>query len=310
MAIIRKEAYYSSNDGMHKVRALIWADDTASPIGVLQISHGVCEHIARYDAFARYLVKSGFVVCGNDHLGHGKTSATISDLGWMEPGDHLNMLRDINALYHIMHKRYPSLPYFLFGHSMGSFLARLYAAQFHDELSGLILCGTMQLPAPVLLMNDPVQKLLDRLPEQFSMGDMSNAAFGKVTKKLLKEDDDLAWISKNKQNLENWRADPYCGFPIGNELARELVTLAVKACMPGTVRSLPADYPVMVISGGKDPVGFFGRGVIAFTDQLMEAGVIPEVILYPGDRHEILNEEDHMKVFADVVSFLLKCLHN
>ena len=166
----------------------------------------------------------------------------------------------------------------------------------------------MQLPPPVLLMNDPVQKLLDRLPEQFSMGDLSNAAFGKITKKLLKEEDDLAWISKNKHNLENWRADPYCGFPIGNELARELVTLAVKACMPGTVHALPADYPVMVISGGKDPVGFFGRGVIAFTDQLMEAGVIPEVILYPGDRHEILNEEDNAKVFADVVSFLLKCL--
>ena len=308
MAIIRKEAYYSSNDGMHKVRALIWADEAADPIGVLQIAHGVCEHIARYDAFARYLAEAGFVVCGNDHLGHGKTSATISDLGWMEPGDHLNMLRDMNTLYRIMHKRYPSVPYFLFGHSMGSFLARLYAAQFHEDLAGLILCGTMQLPPPVLLMNDPVQKLLDRLPEQFSMGDLSNAAFGKITKKLLKEEDDLAWISKNKHNLENWRADPYCGFPIGNELARELVTLAVKACMPGTVHALPADYPVMVISGGKDPVGFFGRGVIAFTDQLMETGVIPEVILYPGDRHEILNEEDNAKVFADVVSFLLKCL--
>ena len=308
MSIIRKEAYYTSNDGRHKVRALVWADDAAAPVGVVQIAHGVCEHIARYDAFARYLAQAGFVVCGNDHLGHGKTSVTIGDLGWMEPGDHLNMLRDMNTLFRIMRKRYPALPYFLFGHSMGSFLARLYASQFASELSGLIVCGTMQLPAPILLMNDPAQKLLDRLPPQFSMGDMANAAFGKVTKKLLKDDDDLAWISKSKQNLEYWRQDPYCGFPIGNELARELVTLAVKASMPSAVNALPEGFPVMVISGAKDPVGFFGRGVIAFTDRLMEAGIIPEVILYPGDRHEILNEEDQVKVFADVTSFLLKCL--
>lgn len=308
MAIVCKEAYYSSNDGMHRVRALIWADDAAAPRGVVQIAHGVCEHIGRYDAFARYLVKEGFVVCGNDHLGHGKTSVTIGDLGYMEPGDHLNMLRDMNALHRIMAKRCPGVPYFLFGHSMGSLLARLYVSQFAADLAGAVFCGTLQLPAPVLLLNDPVQALMDRLPQQFSMGDLANAAFGKLTSKLLKEEDPLAWISRNKENIENWNNDPYCGFPIGNELARELVTLAVKACMPGTFRGLPQDFPVMVISGAKDPVGFFGHGVIAFSDRLMEAGVIPEVILYPGDRHEILNESDREKVFADVSSFLLKAL--
>lgn len=306
MSIKKTEAYFHSNDGKHQVHTLIWQNDDVTHHGVVQIAHGVCEHIGRYDEFARYLADAGFVVCGNDHLGHGKTSVSIGDLGWMEPDDHMNMLRDMNTLFRIMRKRYPDLPYFMFGHSMGSFLVRLYAAQFASELSGMILCGTMQLPAPVLLMNDPVQKLMDRLPPNFDMGDMANAAFGKVTKKLLKDDDDLAWISRNKDNLARWREDPYAGFPVGNELAGELVSLAVKAGMPKTVRRLPADFPVMLISGAKDPVGFFGRGVIAYSDLLLQAGIIPEVILYPADRHEILNEEDREKVFADVVSFLTR----
>lgn len=306
MSINITEAYFHSNDGKHQVHTLIWQTNAKEHRGIVQIAHGVCEHIGRYDEFAHYLANAGYIVCGNDHLGHGKTSASISDLGWMEADDHLNMLRDMNTLFRIMHKRYPELPYYLFGHSMGSFLVRLYAAQFASDLSGIILCGTMQLPAPVLLMNDPVQKLLDRLPPDFDMGDMANAAFGKFTKKLLKEDDDLSWISKNKENLAHWREDPYAGFPVGNELARELVSLAVKAGMPKTVRRLPAGFPVMLISGAKDPVGFFGRGVIAYSDLLMQADIIPEVILYPGDRHEILNEEDREKVYADVVSFLMR----
>ena len=309
MAIIKKEAYFQSNDGKHRVRTLIWTDDAVSPCGVVQIAHGVCEHIGRYDEFARYLAQAGYVVCGNDHLGHGKTSISIADLGYLEPGDHIHMLQDMNTLYRIMHKRYPDLPYIMFGHSMGSFLVRLYASQFASELAGIILCGTMQLPAPLLLMNDPVQKLMDRLPPNFNMGDLSNVAFGKLTKKALKEEDDLAWISRNKENLARWREDPYAGFTVGNELARELLSLAVKAGMPSTVKRLPADFPVMLISGAKDPVGFFGRGVIAYSDMLMQADVIPEVILYPGDRHEILNEEDREKVYADIASFLLRTLY-
>ena len=304
MALKTTEAYYHSSDGMDRVHAMIWADPDLPVRGVVQIAHGVCEHIARYAPFARFLTNAGFVVCGNDHLGHGRTAPVISDLGFVEEGSHLHMIRDMRTLHMIMRKRYPETPYFIFGHSMGSFMARLYAAQFSAELAGAVFCGTMQLPAPLLLMNDPVQTLMDRLPQNTNMGELANLAFGKVTRRLLKEDDDLAWISKSKENLKNWRDDPYCGFPIPWELARELVTLAVLAGMPRTANRLPEGFPVMLISGGRDPVGFFGRGVIAAADQLMSAGIVPDVILYPGDRHEILNEEDREKVYSDVLRFL------
>lgn len=304
MAIKRTEAYFASNDTLNRVRVLIWQDTDQPVRGVVQIAHGVAEHIGRYDGFARFLAKAGFAVCGNDHLGHGKTAPTVSELGFVEPGADVFMAQDMHTLSGIMRRRFPGAPYYLFGHSMGSLLARVYMAQCASELSGAILCGTLQLPDPVLLLGDPVGALMDRLPEQFTMGDLANAAFGRVTARILKDDDPLAWISKNKENLVRWREDPLCGFSIGNDLARALVSLAVKAGMPGAFRRLPAGFPVMLISGGRDPVGFFGRGVIAVADRLMGADIVPEVILYPGDRHEILNEEDCEKVYADVLRFL------
>ncbi len=305
--IKRTQAFYTSNNPSYSVRALIWADDAVEPVGVVQIAHGVCEHIGRYDEFARFLAANGYVVCGNDHLGHGLTAVTASELGYVEPGDNANMVRDMNTLYRIMHKRYPDLPYYIFGHSMGSLLARIYAAHFAGDLAGAVFCGTLQLPGPVMLLDDPVDRLMARIPANLQLGDLMNRLMNKTTKTILKDEDDLAWISKSRENLDAYRADPLTGFPLTNELARELVTLAVKASMKTTIAALPASLPVLVISGAKDPVGMFGSGVISFSDQLTENGLTPEVILYPGDRHEILNEDDREKVYDDVLTFLKKC---
>ena len=145
MSVICKEAYYNSSTGKNLIRALIWHDDKETPIGVFQIAHGVCEHIGRYDDFARFLASNGFVVCGNDHLGHGKSVNSLAELGYTteENGD-VRMVDDMHILTRIMKKRYPELPYFLFGHSMGSFAARIYAADFGEELAGAIFCGTVR----------------------------------------------------------------------------------------------------------------------------------------------------------------------
>ncbi len=303
MAIIRKEAYYSSSNLVDNVRALIWQDDTAAPVGVVQIAHGVCEHIGRYDDFARFLAANGFVVCGNDHLGHGKT-ASEGNLGFVYEGDNVNMVRDMNTLHNIMAKRYPGLPYIIFGHSMGSFLARIYTAAFGDRLSGAVYCGTGQLPVAVLMLEDPVDYLLDKLPENSDAPASVVSVFEKVMGKVLKDSDNLAWISKSHDNLENYRNDPLTGFDLTPSLTKELITLAVKASAPNWASRLPKDLPVLLISGAKDPIGMFGRGVLSVSDALVKEGIEPEVILYPADRHEILNEEDHDKVYSDVLEFL------
>lgn len=304
MAVIRKEAYYTSSNGVNKIRALIWQDDSASPVGVIQIAHGVCEHIGRYDDFAGFLARNGFVVCGNDHLGHGKTAESEAELGYVADGDNVNMVRDMNTLHNIMAKRCPGLPYIIFGHSMGSFLARIYTAAFGDRLSGAVYCGTGQLPAPVLMLEDPVKYLMDKLPENSATPASVTGIFERVTKKYLRDEDNLAWISRSTANLENYRNDSLTGFPLTPSLSKELIILAVKASDPAWASRLPQELPVLLVSGAKDPIGMFGRGVLRVSDALTAAGLSPEVILYPADRHEILNEDDNDKVYADILEFL------
>ncbi|MBR3767486.1 MAG: alpha/beta fold hydrolase [Clostridia bacterium] len=304
MAVIRKEAYYSSSNGVNKVRALIWQDDEAAPLGVVQIAHGLSEHIGRYDDFARFLASNGFVVCGNDHLGHGKTSPSEAELGFVFDGDNVNMVRDMNTLHNIMAKRYPEIPYILFGHSMGSFLARIYTAAFGDRLSGAVYCGTGQLPVPVLMLEDPVKQLLDKLPENSGTPGSINAIFGKFTGRMFKDNDELAWLSRSTVNRNNYREDPLCGFALSSSLAKEVIILAVKASALNWASRLPKNLPILIVSGAKDPVGMFGRGVLAVSDALVKEGIEPEVILYPADRHEILNEDDNDKVYADILKFM------
>ncbi len=304
MAVIRKEAYFTSSNGVNKIRTLIWQDEESAPVGVVQIAHGVSEHIGRYDDFARFLAVNGFVVCGNDHLGHGKSVESEADLGYVFDGDHVNMVRDMNTLHNIMSKRYPEIPYIIFGHSMGSFLARIYSAAFGDRLSGAIFCGTGQLPAAVTAFEDPVKSLMDKLAENSKSPASIIHIFELFTKKVLKGDDDLSWLSRSKENIENYKNDPLSGVPMSAALAKELVSLAVKASEPSWASKLPENFPVLLISGGKDPIGMFGRGVLAVSDALVMQGLAPEVFLYPADRHEILNEEDNEKVYGDILNFV------
>lgn len=306
--IIRKEAYFKSDNGVNQIRSLIWTDDEIKQVGVVQIAHGLAEHIGRYDDFARYLTSLGFVVCGNDHIGHGKSVECLSDLGLCYDGGHITMLRDMNTLHRIMARRYPGLPYVIFGHSMGSLLARVYAASFGDSLAGAVFCGTAQLPKPVLLLEDPVDYLLSKLPENQNTSDAMGSLFGKFTMKLLSEKDPLAWLSKSEKNRQTYKEDPLCGFNMGNSLAKEIAYLAVRVSTPGWAEKLPVGFPVMLVSGAKDPVGAFGRGVLSAANELNAAGIEPEVILYPGFRHEILNEDENEKVYHDIASFLQKII--
>lgn len=305
MAVIRKEAYFNSSTGVNKIRTLIWQEDTLTPIGVFQIAHGMAEHIERYDEFARFLASNGFVVCGNDHLGHGKSVNSIADLGFFAEKDgDKRMVDDMHILTKIMKKKFPELPYFLFGHSMGSFCARVYAAHFGEELSGVIFCGTGELPSIASTFRMPIEKLAEKLgphTEVNFLGDVFNMLCN-----LMVPDSDAptSWLSKNRENQEKFTEDRLCGFSLKLGGYRDLFNLAVEACASDWAYQVPQGLPVMVISGAKDPVGFNGKGVISVADNLALADKNPTVILYPGDRHEILNEDDREIVFGDILAWL------
>ncbi len=305
MAVIRKEAYYASANGRNQIRTLIWQDDEVQPVAVIQLAHGVVEHIGRYDDFARYLTQFGFVVCGNDHIGHGKSVNDVDELGYIDEQDgYVYMVRDMNTLYRIMHKRYAELPYFLFGHSLGSFLAKIYAANFGSDLAGLVLCGTGMLPAVASMFDGALDDLIARLGGTGSHLQFMNTLTGKISAKAYGDGDELSWLSENKENREAYRADPLCGFALKNAGTKNVALIGIKACDPEWASKLPQELPIMLVSGAKDPIGMNGKGVLDLSDQLVNAGLDPVVILYPCDRHEILHEDDKERVYEDVANFV------
>ena len=299
MSIIKKEAYFMSSTCTDKIHCSIWTNDEKEPIGVFQIAHGVSEHIERYDEFARYLADKGFVVCGNDHLGHGLSVNNPEDYGFMAEKDgDVRMVDDMHILTLIMKKRYSELPYFLFGHSMGSLCARVYAANFGSELKGLILCGTLDVPDSAVVLEETLKYLCEKLGPRTKV---SNSLFDKINTIGIKDKKtDKDWLSVNEENVERFILDPLCGNDLKLGGVRDLISLANSACCASWALRVPYGLPILIISGAKDPIGFNGKGVIAVSDSLEEAGLEPKVIMYPGYRHEILNEDNRESVYEDV----------
>jgi alpha-beta hydrolase superfamily lysophospholipase len=304
MSIIRTEAYYKSTTGEDLIRALIWRNDELPPTGVVQISHGLTDHIDRYDRFARFLCENGYVVCGNDHLGHGKEAAKNGKLGDFGARDtDIRMVDDMNVLANIMKKKYPDFPYYLLGHSMGSFLARLYAAQFGDGLSGLILSGTTHVNSRLSVLSEWVLPFSEMIgADKYS--DTGSEVLGKITAKYFKEDDENAWLSVSRENRDEALNDPYFDYPITNASAMMVAKMLLRASSDDCYATVPQGLPVMLISGGKDPIGFFGRGVLSACDKYEYYGADTFMKIYPGLRHEILNEDDYEGIYNDVLGWL------
>lgn len=303
MAIIKKDAYFISSTGVNKIHCCIWQDDEKEYKGIFQIAHGVSEHIERYDEFARFLAENGYIVCGNDHIGHGKSVESLDDLGFFaeEDGDR-RMIEDMHILYSIMHRRYPDLPYYLFGHSMGSFCARVYVTAFYNELSGLILCGTGELPSAAVVLEEPVKYLCKKFGPRAKV---PAALLDKVSTLAVKDAvTSKDWLSRRRENVDAYIADPLCGADLKLGGLRDLLALANTACTDEWAYLFPPTLPILLVSGAKDPIGFNGKGVINVCDNLEDAGHQPKVILYPGDRHEILNEDDRENVFNDILDFI------
>lgn len=134
---------FPSSDGHSQAACYYYEPETGKPQAVIQISHGMCEYMERYEDFAAYLCGKGFAICGNDHLGHGRTAAAPEELGYFSAGNGPDFLTgDLARMSELAHTRYPNLPLFLFGHSMGSFIARLYLPKYADFMNGAIICGT------------------------------------------------------------------------------------------------------------------------------------------------------------------------
>lgn len=309
MTYIKDRITYPSADGKNTVAAYIFTPAQGEVRAVLQLCHGMCEYILRYEPFAAYLCERGIAFAGNDHLGHGETAANADDLGYTVDARH--MVADVRTLTGLLRQRFgEQTPLIFSGHSMGSFIARTYLAQYGREgLCGAIIIGTAGPGAPT-----GAGKALARLigacrGDRHRSKLLRTIAFGSYTKRCPKGCSDSAWISRDDALVARYDADPFCNYLFTVRGYLDLFTLLGGVSAKSWASKVPADLPMLLIAGEEDPVGAYGAGVRKVHERLQEAGVRDvRLVLYPGDRHEILNEPDRERVYADVLSFIDACI--
>ena len=305
---------YMSSDGVSRIHARTWEPDSSGPVvaGIVQIAHGMAEHIERYAPFAEQLVSQGYVVCAEDHIGHGGSVSSTSQLGHIPHAAGADaLIEDMHEFRRIVAGRYSSVvPYVMFGHSMGSYMVRAYLTRHADGLAGAIMCGTGQVPAALSTAGLLVAHALrtskgeeHRSPLLDSMG------VGAYAKAIRDARTPLDWLSRDEKNVDDYIADPLCGFMFSVGGYEAVLSLTKEAANAAKASRIPADLPMLFISGADDPVGAQGRGVREAVEEYRRAGMRDvDLVLYEGLRHEILNEAEAGTVVADVTSWLEKHL--
>lgn len=301
---------FKSSSGSASIAYYILVPEGVEVRGIVQIVHGMCEYFNRYTAFAKYLCSLGFIVCGNDHLGHGASVSRPGELGFFAPKDGWRYLvEDVKKLTDIMLDRYPDLPYFLFGHSMGSLITRLYLAQYGAALSGAVICGTVG-PNPLAKTGISIADSVARSKGATYRSAMLNKlALGNYNRKIENPRTCFDWISRDEQVVALYQSDEKCNFIFTATGFRDLFQLVMRANHTRCFKSTPHMLPLLLIAGDRDPVGSYGEGVRAVAKLYRAAGQKDvDVIFYKDGRHEILNELNKLDVYGDVSRWLEKCL--
>lgn len=304
--IIREPISFASADRASQIKGWLWLPE-GTPKGIVQLTHGMAEHIGRYDEFARFLAGSGFAVCGHDQVGHG-ASAPLSKHGCLPAANGADVLiSDVDTLRHLMQTRAGiGTPYFLFGHSLGSFIVRSYISRHGTGLAGAIICGTGHVPPATSKAGNTICHLICRLKgEDAVSGLLSSMGVGAYAKAIKDAAGPLDWLSYNRKNIERYEADPLCGFPFSAGGYATVTALTAEVCAPACFERIPHDLPLLFIAGDGDPVGNSGEGVRTAFQMARDAGSVDAYcIIYEHMRHEILNEDERGRVMEDIDTWL------
>lgn len=277
--------------------------------GIVQIAHGMCEHSERYCDFAAALVDAGYAVYANDHRGHGKTAGALENLGYFadENGWEL-VVDDMYELTQISKKENPTLPIFLFGHSMGSFLSRRYIQKYGSEISGVILSGTGADPGLLSAIGIGIAKWeIKKKGRKARSALLTQLTFGNYNKQFRPQRTEHDWLSRDEKEVDKYIADPYCGAVVTAGFFHDMVTGIKLLDRPEQLGNVPKDLPILLFSGEKDPVGNNTKGVRKVFRNFQKAGIQDvSCKFYPDGRHEMLNEINKEEVYCDVMDWLNK----
>lgn len=300
----REDIYYDSRDEITKIHAVRWIPD-GEIRAIFQIVHGMQEHIDRYEEFAEFLADKGYLVIGNDHLGHGK-SASADNLGYICKNDPATvMVRDVHRLKKITQEEYPGVPIIILGHSMGSFILRNYLSRYGTGIDGAIIMGSGSLNGMVLSS----AKLFLNITQLFKGGKYVCETAEKVTMasyfdRIENPVTKVDWLCTRREVIDEYIKDELCGKPFTVNAFLTLLTLIKRMKKKSNVKKIPKKLPILVTSGTEDPVGEYGKAIDALVKTYKEHGIQNLTqIMYEGLRHEILNETIREKVFGDVYNW-------
>lgn len=318
---MRKDFKYPSSNNDAGIHGIIWkSEDNTKPIGIVQIIHGMSEYIGRYEEFAEFLVSKGYIVLGNDHLGHGASVKDRSEYGYFGENGNFHVIQDIHNLRKMIVLEYPDVPYYFLGHSMGSFLLRQYLSTVETDvpgdevktyshgLSGAIVMGTGWQPGALLSFGKGLCRILSIFKGWQGRSKLLDAlSFGSYYKRIPNVRTPNDWLSLNEENVDNYINDPMCGFTFTVNGYYNLFKSIEFAQNKKLMKNIDDKMPILFIAGAEDPVGAYGEGVRkAFITYEENTGCHCDIKLYEEDRHEILNEYNKEEVYHDILSWIRK----
>lgn len=302
---------FPSRDGFHTIHAMKWQSDDVEPVGILQLIHGMAEYVARYEEVAVHFAEKGFIVVGDDHLGHGDTAKEYGDYGFFCKNDPVTVLvRDEHRLKKIVQKDHEGLPYFILGHSMGSLILRNYLCRYGSGIDGAVICGTAHYGRLSLFVGKLLTGILKIAGKEKNksalLDEVMFGSFNKRTEKRTAFD----WICSDERVVDSYMNDPSCGFLFTVNGYDTLIELIKKLNKRSYLSKMPKKLPVLFISGAEDPVGNYGKAVQDVYDTFLHLDLTKvQIKLYNDARHELLNEKQKMQVYEDVSNWLFKVIY-
>ena len=279
----------------------------------MQIHHGMTEYIDRYDEFATFLAENGYLVVGHDHAGHGKSIRTEDDYGYFGYGNTKHpsdvLVDDMHILRTMIQKEYRELPYYMLGHSMGSYMLRKYLTVYADDaLNGAVIVGTGDEKAAGAAL--AVTKLLKIFKgEKYRSSFIKQLTYTNPYQEydLTNQDISNSWLSKNEENVKEYLSKKECTFTFTLNAYQGLFEAVQYTGKEANVAKMPKHLRLLLIAGDRDPVGNMGKGVKSTYERFLKVGIKDVTMkLYKDDRHEIFNELDREIVYQDVLDWLTK----
>ena len=297
--------FYLASTGGGQLRCGVWMP-VGQPRAVVQLVHGIAEHIGRYEELGAFLTDRGVAMVADDHMGHGKSVGHGQAMGFF-PSGWLGAVEDEKRLCDRVREQLPGLPYVFLGHSMGSFLTRTFLYRYPDAgLTAVILSGTAWQPRTALRFGLALCRVEERWRgETGSSAALQKIAFGGYNRKFRPVRTPNDWICSDPAVVDGYNADPLCGFQPTVGLARDMLRGLWMNERPENLAAMDKSLPVYFFSGREDPVGSMGRGVLRSARAFRAAGLSDVTVrLYPGGRHEMLNEPNRCQVMEDLWAWL------